>query len=586
MEGYLYKWVNYMYGWKRRYFVLHSGVLRYCADQGSHTKAAVHLNLAQVIPHPSKPLRFKIDTGVTMLHLKASSVEEAAQWIEALTHTKNELSEEKDFRENRTSDAVVRSLNQRSLLIQQVSELSVFEAELEELIEDMRLPSDSETQALLQVARNLRMQAANLLSLFEEEDKNTAKIQLGLERASLSPSPKKQSPFKYYAEYDSESLIFHDAMSYVEGFEDSFEVEHQLTRRSLPILRNPRHKPELWQAVEEVKTMELVAFDVPISCYEPLSALQRLAEDLTYTSLLRMASKQTEAAGKLAYVAMFAASTYSFSHKRSMKPFAPIVGETFELEHDGFRCLIEQVSGNEAALHCTHEDFAYSGSFGPLISCHQGEITIDPVGTWKVKLGDSVYTWTKPKTRVLGLNSKDLRVSNVGKVLVTDHKSGLTAHLDFESRLQGDTISGAVTDASLAEIYKLQETQSRGLEALNTRGEAVAKWKPLDWPAVHDYCYYFSDFSLQLNLPPTLYTNLPSTDSRRRPDVRALENGNLTLAETERKRLVLKHNGTSTAASQPKPRWFKKTNSEWTFGGYWEAKESGQFERLPDIFVS
>lgn len=50
--------------------------------------------------------------------------------------------------------------------------------------------------------------------------------------------------------------------------------------------------------------------------------------------------------------------------------------------------------------------------------------------------------------------------------------------------------------------------------------------------------YGFSKFALQLNYFPSWLKNvIPPTDTRRRPDQRALENGDMKLANTEKNRL-------------------------------------------------
>lgn len=50
--------------------------------------------------------------------------------------------------------------------------------------------------------------------------------------------------------------------------------------------------------------------------------------------------------------------------------------------------------------------------------------------------------------------------------------------------------------------------------------------------------YHFTYFTLQLNfLPPQLVGKLPPTDSRLRPDQRALECGDLVKASDEKARL-------------------------------------------------
>lgn len=57
--------------------------------------------------------------------------------------------------------------------------------------------------------------------------------------------------------------------------------------------------------------------------------------------------------------------------------------------------------------------------------------------------------------------------------------------------------------------------------------------------------YYFTDFALQLNIPPQLLTSaICPTDSRYRPDQRALENGDLKLAISEKFRLEEKQRAT------------------------------------------
>ena len=63
-------------------------------------------------------------------------------------------------------------------------------------------------------------------------------------------------------------------------------------------------------------------------------------------------------------------------------------------------------------------------------------------------------------------------------------------------------------------------------------------WTANPNPPNNETLYNFTYFSLQLNhLPPGLKENLPPTDSRLRPDQRALEEGNLILATEEKHRL-------------------------------------------------
>ena len=57
-------------------------------------------------------------------------------------------------------------------------------------------------------------------------------------------------------------------------------------------------------------------------------------------------------------------------------------------------------------------------------------------------------------------------------------------------------------------------------------------WKSAPFPKNAPECYGFTSYSITLNeISSDLFGKLPPTDSRNRPDVRALENGELDLAE-------------------------------------------------------
>ena len=62
-------------------------------------------------------------------------------------------------------------------------------------------------------------------------------------------------------------------------------------------------------------------------------------------------------------------------------------------------------------------------------------------------------------------------------------------------------------------------------------GEAKEVWKKVPFPEKVDWMYGMSHFHVQLNyLPKRLKGKIAPTDSRFRPDQRALENGDMTLA--------------------------------------------------------
>ncbi|EEB95519.1 hypothetical protein MPER_05497 [Moniliophthora perniciosa FA553] len=93
---------------------------------------------------------------------------------------------------------------------------------------------------------------------------------------------------------------------------------------------------------------------------------------------------------------------------------------------------------------------------------------------------------------------------------------------------------------------------------------------------MHEY-YGFTSFSITLNeITNDITGKLPPTDSRLRPDVRALEEGDLDTAEAEKSRVEEAQRDRRKRGTEPKPRWFKQQGEEWVYaGGYWEARARG-----------
>ena len=84
---------------------------------------------------------------------------------------------------------------------------------------------------------------------------------------------------------------------------------------------------------------------------EPLSMLQRMSEDLLYSSLLSKAAQASSTMEEAACVAAFINSPYAITtaSARINKPFNPLLYETFELDRRGdpefgWRIIAEQVS--------------------------------------------------------------------------------------------------------------------------------------------------------------------------------------------------------------------------------------------------
>jgi hypothetical protein len=116
--------------------------------------------------------------------------------------------------------------------------------------------------------------------------------------------------------------------------------------------------------------------------------------------------------------------------------------------------------------------------------------------------------------------------------------------------------------------------------------EAVLLWERDK--SLNQTRYNLSPFAISLNeLTANLAKKLPPTDSRLRPDQRHLENGEYEMANAEKLRLEqLQRQARRLQEKGWQPRWFSKDDDDSYryIGGYWEAREKGNWDGIPDIF--
>ncbi|XP_041373633.1 ceramide transfer protein-like [Gigantopelta aegis] len=87
LHGTLNKWTNYLHGWQDRYIVLKDGTLSYYKSETETAfgcRGAVSLTRASVIPHQFDECRFDVSVNDSVWYLRAESVDERQQWIDAV----------------------------------------------------------------------------------------------------------------------------------------------------------------------------------------------------------------------------------------------------------------------------------------------------------------------------------------------------------------------------------------------------------------------------------------------------------------------------------------------------------------------
>ena len=190
--------------------------------------------------------------------------------------------------------------------------------------------------------------------------------------------------------------------------------QHHTFRTTLPALMNDRKSTSIWSILKQCVDKELYRFTIPIVWNEPLSLLQRMAENIRYSNeLLDKAANMNNPLDRMKCVAGFIVSTTSIHVHRLSKPFNPLLGETYEFisTRGNYRICSEQVSHHppvsayysESTLSTIsgEKKWKYYGSVYPnmklnlLNACI--DACVDGIQTIELPEHGEVYTWNNLK---------------------------------------------------------------------------------------------------------------------------------------------------------------------------------------------
>lgn len=368
---------------------------------------------------------------------------------------------------------------------------------------------------------------------------------------------------------------------------------------------------------------------LPVSFNEPTSLLQRVAEDMEYADLLDIAADRTDSAERMVYVAAFAASEYASTIGRVAKPFNPLLGETYEYVRPdkGYRFFIEQVSHHPpiGAAYAESVKWDYYGESAVKSKFYGKSFDINPLGTWFLRLrpitgGEEIYTWKKVTSSVVGIITGNPTVDNYGPMEVKNWSTGETCFLDFKQRgwkaSSAYQVTGKVADKSGATKWSIGGRWNDKIYARHTPGfeesvepppgkdsNKIAPPSPnhafLVWEAhtrPSGIPFNLTPFVITLNaIPSKLKPHLPPTDTRLRPDQRAMEDGEYDFAATEKNRVEEKQRAKrrerEMKGEEFVPRWFTRSKDPvtgeeyWAFNGeYWKCRQRADWKECADIF--
>ncbi|KAM0246201.1 hypothetical protein ACHAQJ_010302 [Trichoderma viride] len=402
----------------------------------------------------------------------------------------------------------------------------------------------------------------------------------------------------------------------------SFKGYENGIRHKLKMENDDRPKISLWAILKSMIGKDMTRMTLPVSFNEPTSLLYRCGEDMEYVDLLDLAAERSDSIERLMYVAAFAASEYASTIGRVAKPFNPLLGETFEYVRPdkNYRFFIEQVSHHPpiGAAWAEAPNWTYWGESHVKSKFYGKSFDINPLGTWFLKLRptaggkEDLYTWKKVTSSVIGIITGNPTVDNYGPMEIKNWTTGEVALVEFKPRgwkaSSAYQIAGKVMDATGQVRVSLGGRWNSRLYARLTPGYEAAVDEPstknkdivhrgsiadpsrayLIWQANErptGIPFNLTPFVLTFNhIDDKLKPWIAPTDSRLRPDQRAMEEGEYDFAATEKNRLEenqrARRRERENAGEEFVPVWFSKATCEitgeeyWQFNGkYWKQRE-------------
>lgn len=351
---------------------------------------------------------------------------------------------------------------------------------------------------------------------------------------------------------------------------------------------------------------DLSTISMPVSANEPLSLLQRAAEQLEYSQLLDHAGKCTDPFERLMYVAAFAISSLSNTRvkERSIrKPFNPMLGETFELvrEDRGFRFISEKVSHRpvQLALHAESENWTFTQS--PLPSQKFWGKSSEIINEGKARLvlhsTGEAYSWSAATCFLRNIIAGEKYVEPTGNMTIYNDSAGHKAVVTFKAK---GMFSGRSEEVEVQTVDGHGQELATGLNGTWTNslllkepgklGQKTAIWTAGSLVENAPKHYGMTLFAAQLNeVTEVEKGKMASTDSRLRPDQVALEKGDHETAEHVKNQLEeaqrARRREMEANGETWRPRWFTRVELGdevvWKLktgkDGYWEERAKGEW---------
>ncbi|GKZ23374.1 hypothetical protein AbraIFM66951_009272 [Aspergillus brasiliensis] len=359
---------------------------------------------------------------------------------------------------------------------------------------------------------------------------------------------------------------------------------------------------------------DLSQISMPVSSNEPLSLLQRAAEVLEYSTLLDRAASASDPVERLMYVTAFALSPISSNRVRERsirKPFNPMLGETYELVREdlGFRFIAEKVSHRpvQLAYQADSKDWSLTQSPMPTQKFWGKSAEIITEGKMRLTLHTTGehFSWAQATSFLRNIIAGEKYVEPVGEMVVVNETTGHRSLSTFKAggmfSGRSEDITTKSTDPSGRDLpLGLTGTWTSSLDLTKNGNPSGTIWSAGPLVPNAPKHYGLTAFAATLNEVTSIEDGkLPVTDSRLRPDQRALEDGDVDQAEAVKVQLEegqrARRREMEAAGESWTPRWFTPVDdasgdeSVWRLksgkDGYWEERSKGSWTGVVPVFT-
>uniref|UniRef100_A0A0D3HTD6 PH domain-containing protein n=1 Tax=Oryza barthii TaxID=65489 RepID=A0A0D3HTD6_9ORYZ len=608
----------------------------------------IHLKVSSIRASKSDDKRLYIFSGTKTLHLRCETEEDRNAWIQALQVAKDRFPRSltsNDF--SPMSDVLLSTEKLRVRLLQEgLNETVVKECESIMMTELLELHNQMKSQQqqysiLIDRLRQLETEKVELERTVVHETKEREAHGYANGRysgGSASESDPDTASQVADVETDEDEVMYFDTRDFLSaeslrsascrrrelltngcnGLEHIDPAANVVKTTQYPSVKRRDKLPEpkekenpvgLWSIIKENIGKDLSGVCLPVYFNEPLSSLQKCFEDLEYSYLVDHAlqwGKQGDSLMRTLHVAAFAVSGYASTEGRQCKPFNPLLGETYEADYPdkGLRFFSEKVSHHPmiVACHCEGRGWKFWGDSNLKGKFWGRSIQLDPIGVLTLQFDDGeTFQWSKVTTSIYNIIIGKIYCDHYGTMRIKgsgDYSCKLKfkeqsiidrnphqVHGFVQDNRTGQKVAMLIGKWDEAMYYVLGDPSAKP-KGYDPMSEAVLLWERDK--SLNQTRYNLSPFAISLNeLTPNLAKKLPPTDSRLRPDQRHLENGEYEMANAEKLRLEqLQRQARRLQEKGWQPRWFSKDDDDSYryIGGYWEAREKGNWDGIPDIF--